>query len=212
MFKKNDWTCSQCAFDNFASRSECKNCGCFRSKSGSKKGDWTCPLDKELNFASRSTCRKCGSKNPSDNSETKGKPGDWTCAIDNELNFASRTSCRKCGSKKPNSITGIGGNESEQKIKPGDWYCNVDSCKILNFGSRSECFGCGASKVNNQTTNVDDKDESCIVCFERQTDTVITKCGHLGYCGICALSMKQCPICRISYDPSKDLLKIFKVI
>ena len=100
-----DWTCPECKFDNFGSRSECKQCGCFRSKassnklvnSGTKVGDWNCDCG-ELNFASRTACRKCN-KNKNKLVNSGAKVGDWNCDC-GELNFASRKACRKCNKTK----------------------------------------------------------------------------------------------------------------
>lgn len=198
-----DWDCPQCGYSNFGSRSECNDCGCFRSKAF---------------------------KNDSKKKEKENKKkGDWTCSC-GELNFASRSECRKCQKIKACFVTGITIIENAPSlvpstdVKPGDWLC--PKCSINNFGTRVVCFKCSAPRnvgpQSEQQTNstptttpvqptpLDEKDE-CVVCFERQKDTVITVCGHLGYCGVCALTLKNCPICRKQYDPKKDLLKVYKI-
>lgn len=36
----------------------------------------------------------------------------------------------------------------------------------------------------------------CKICFERQIDTVILRCGHVCVCSKCTPQLKLCPICR----------------
>lgn len=188
-----DWNCPECSYYNFGSRSECSECGCFRSKAFNN-----------------------------DNNNSK-KKGDWTCNC-GELNFASRTECRKCKKIKSCFVTGIKVVSEKEadplvpsiEVKPGDWLC--PKCSINNFGSRVVCFKCStprvveqqknSAQINEKSAPIDEKDE-CVVCLERKKDTVITVCGHLGYCNACALNMKSCPICRATYNPQKDLLKVF---
>lgn len=168
---KNDWNCPQCGTMNFASRSMCIGCGCFRSKafSGASGG-------------------------------IQMKKGDWKCGC-GEINFASRQACRKCNKGKPNEAP---------PFETGDWYCG--SCKTHNFKTRNTCFSCKADRSVEQVAKQNDEyhDDTCVVCLDRPTNTVVTTCGHLGYCYECALSMHQCPICRKDYNPDVDLLKVFK--
>ena len=178
---------------------------------GSKKpGDWNCPNCNDLNFASRNECRKCSTIKP-----VIKKEGDWYCLNCNDLNFASRIECRKCHIKKedPNIPINKFIDSKKQFLdiqrKPGDWDC--PDCNKFNFGSRSVCFGCNKAKeVEVPKDKEEDDDNSCIICFEREKNTVITKCGHLGYCYECALNMSKCPICREKYK-EKHVVKVFKV-
>lgn len=181
----------------------------------SRQGDWSCPECSELNFASRNECFKCKcyKSKAFKNQPQEKKKGDWNCNC-GELNFASRVACRKCGKNKQPETTQNNHQASQQphgtnqvnSIKPGDWTC--PACNKFNFGTRTVCFGCGKQK---EEINIQVEDETCIVCMERNIDTVITTCGHLGYCGPCALNMNKCPVCRSQYNPDADLLKVFKV-
>ena len=182
------WKCPQCALSNYALKSKCTNCGCFRSKAiplNAKVGDWTCSSCKDINFASRTECRKC--KMPK-NVENSNNP-----VINPVINPAI-------------------------KKKPGDWDCS--NCQELNFGSRVVCFKCGKDRViienkekdkGKEEDTQDTQDNTCIICFEREINTVISICGHLGYCFECANNMSECPICRAPYDPDNNLVKVFKV-
>lgn len=204
MSDKNDWKCPECGYNNFSYRDECQKCKCWKSKAflyksnstgTTRKGDWNCSCG-ELNFASRTNCRKCRKNKSGDQTQNNSnmKSGDWNCSC-GELNFASRVICRKCHKDKCD-------DQSQNMMKPGDWICS--SCDLVNFGSRSVCYDCGTPKVITQ-------EETCVICMERNIDTVITVCKHLGYCNLCALSMNKCPICRTKYDPDTQLLKVFKV-
>lgn len=181
--KRGDWACPQCGQNNFASRDKCYGCGCFRSKAFK--------------------------------TDQSARPGDWNCSC-GELNFASRNACRKCGNVKPGSVTLPLRQKDELSrplagsTRPGDWTC---TCGELNFASRSNCRKCGILKGGTSTTTpapLTDTD-TCIICMDRKKDTVITVCGHLGYCGVCALNLTQCPICRKGYNPDTQLLKIYDV-
>lgn len=173
----------------------------------SRQGDWKCPECGYDNFASRDACGKCKCwrSKAFKNQPIEKKRGDWNCPC-GELNFASRTECRKCGKGKQSSSNTQNPSKTVPVAKPGDWYC---ACGTMNFGSRNACYGCGNPKEtqNNQSNET----ETCIICMERKKDTVITKCGHLGYCNLCALNMNKCPICRVNYNPDTDLLKVFQV-
>lgn len=164
--------------------------------------DWNCPECGHLNFGKRDECEKCRCyRSKAFKNRPLIKKGDWNCEC-GELNFASRNACRKCGKNK----IGIFNNSLIEK-KPGDWDC---SCATVNFGSRTVCFKCGKDKL--QTDAKVPERETCIICMEREIDTVLTPCGHLGYCGLCAFNMTNCPVCRQLYNPDTDLLKVFKVV
>ena len=117
MSKKQDWACPECGYNNFASRTECLNCKCYRSKAF-RKNDWTCECC-EVNFSSRNACRKCGIDKPNSinvKPQETMKPGDWTCSACNKMNFAVRTVCYGCGKTKP---------EQSQNIEPVDETCII---------------------------------------------------------------------------------------
>ena len=57
----------------------------------------------------------------------------------------------------------------------------------------------------------DQQNSTCIICFDKEINTVITNCGHMGYCYECATNMNSCPVCRVIYDPNINLIKVFKV-
>ncbi len=189
--KQGDWECTVCKTNNFASRRVCFGC----KKTNKPNSDWNCVCG-ELNFAIRQICRKC-SKCKS--SEVKTETTDWSCDHCDFLNFARRSTCNKCGNiKKRPTIS-----------KPGDWNCQ--DCGKLNFANRVICFGCGQQLKKQERKDIPiDDDATCIICMEREIDTAIMVCGHLGYCNECALKMKECPICKAKYDPTTHLLKIFK--
>src|SRR5690349_14659713 len=95
MSYQQDWVCPQCMYDNFGSNSKCRECGCFRSKSGgafrsnTRPGDWMCPNCNINIFASKSSCFKCGaSKNGNAAAKLpQVRPGDWMCPNCNDLIF-----------------------------------------------------------------------------------------------------------------------------
>jgi Zinc finger, C3HC4 type (RING finger) len=48
---------------------------------------------------------------------------------------------------------------------------------------------------------VDDGESACLICFESEGDHVLMKCGHGGYCTVCAHKLfvrppSLCPSCR----------------
>lgn len=71
-YKSGDWKCPGCGFDNFASRSECKDCNEKKPEGledkafggGGRPGDWRCPGCSFDNFASRTQCKDCGKDKP----------------------------------------------------------------------------------------------------------------------------------------------------
>lgn len=82
-WKNGDWSCPQCGDHNFASRTECRQCGAKNPGNG-----FNGPFSGHPNGAQ---------------STQSWKRGDWNCPECNEHNFASRTNCRQCNVVKPES-------------------------------------------------------------------------------------------------------------
>ena len=66
-----------------------------------------------------------------------------------------------------------------------------------------------SSQPPNSSKPVDDS--NCIICLDRNADTVIYQCGHLCVCYGCGMMLKQrnakCPVCRA---PIRDIIRAFK--
>eukprot|EP00758_Cryptobia_borreli_P006712 Tbor_TRINITY_DN5194_c1_g11::TRINITY_DN5194_c1_g11_i1::g.26193::m.26193 len=58
----------------------------------------------------------------------------------------------------------------------------------------------GATEDKRLSINIDDDDQSCVVCLSNMRDTTILPCRHLCMCSTCAATLKQedqtCPMCR----------------
>lgn len=65
-------------------------------------------------------------------------------------------------------------------------------------------------KTNDSDNGLDCSDDtitdSCIVCFEKSIDCVITPCGHQVCCLSCGEQLEVCPICNQEFT----LLRIFR--
>jgi hypothetical protein len=48
----------------------------------------------------------------------------------------------------------------------------------------------------------------CIICMDNDADTLLTPCGHFGYCWGCAARLVLCPNCR---QEIKERIKVFNV-
>ena len=67
--KPGDWTCTQCQYVNFKSRSQCNKCGAAKPGSSINKkdsqnllqqaGDWKCNKCSFVNYQNRMKCEKC---------------------------------------------------------------------------------------------------------------------------------------------------------
>src|SRR5690349_8084184 len=92
--RPGDWKC-KCGFENFASRTCCKNCG----PKAAHSGDWMCPSCQFKNFASRTHCKNCSRGKLAEKIEptVQEKPGDWHCNTCTKLNFGHRSACYGCG-------------------------------------------------------------------------------------------------------------------
>lgn len=57
----------------------------------------------------------------------------------------------------------------------------------------------------------EDETHECTVCYEREVNSVLYKCGHVCMCFECAIHVKEkgalCPICRQTIH---DVIKIYK--
>lgn len=45
---------------------------------------------------------------------------------------------------------------------------------------------------------IDNKE--CVVCFEREKDTLFLPCKHMQVCGVCADRHSECPVCRTKIE------------
>ena len=120
--KKGDWNCSSCSFQNFASRTNCKNCG-------------------KIKAAEKIICS--ASSTPVINSNQETKKGDWNCSLCSFQNFSSRTNCKNCGKiKSAEQITHNAPStpviNSNQETKEGDW--NGGSVKESQPLTPKNCF------------------------------------------------------------------------
>jgi hypothetical protein len=51
------------------------------------------------------------------------------------------------------------------------------------------------------------QESTCVVCLDRPPETVFLECAHFACCKICAVSLKQCPICR---SPIVRVVPVFR--
>lgn len=49
----------------------------------------------------------------------------------------------------------------------------------------------------------------CVICMDKPRAMVISVCGHLSMCDVCAFTQNKCPICRTPYNPDTQLIKVF---
>jgi hypothetical protein len=196
--RSGDWKCN-CGTTNFASRNECFKCKASKPAAGSgginiiKKKDWKC-ICGYINFESRVECLKCN------HPKATQANAPCNCPIGNRLD------CYKCKPTPTNAAMTF--NTAE--LSKNDWKCT--SCSEINFSKRIKCRKCNKSKDEAESKEeMDDplNNNTCIVCFEREKDTVLLKCKHMHTCLVCSLNMKKCPVCRVDYNPDTDVLKVF---
>ncbi|KNH04001.1 hypothetical protein XU18_4671 [Perkinsela sp. CCAP 1560/4] len=158
-----DWTCPSCAYANYGSRLECRQCG--RSKVGQSLPqrevdlDWICAACSFSNFAKRTECYRCHWQKAS-----KGLPGktasdspvvskdfqqkrvfqtDWTCQSCSYVNFSARVECRRCGDRKassPKETPAAPSDTAQPSLQNADrWPC---ICGEFNFIGTIRCSAC----------------------------------------------------------------------
>ena len=135
----NDWKCGNCSWDNWARRTECKNCGKRRPKAAAPKrpGDWDCTDCGKNNFASRNECFGCNRK------RKKTDNGDWVCPNCSDFQFGRNRRCRKCDTPKP---------AAKECVVCGDSTNAGLECKSFHFA----CDDClNGDLVANGTDRVD---------------------------------------------------------
>ncbi|KAJ9467611.1 RNA-binding protein cabeza [Diplonema papillatum] len=152
--KPGDWMCPNGHGLQFASRTECRNCGEPKPADAASAGG---------GFGGGGGGGGAWGSGGGGN----GKPGDWMCPKGHGLQFASRTHCRnpECGEPKPadagvaggfgGAFGGGGGTE-----KPGDWMC--PNGHGLQFASRTQCRNCGEPKPpGSEAQNMQEGDWMC---------------------------------------------------
>ena len=53
-----------------------------------------------------------------------------------------------------------------------------------------------------------DEMNKCSICLDKPRDTVLTSCGHLRYCHVCAEQLTVCSFCRVWCD-DEDKLRLY---
>lgn len=174
--------------------------------------DWTCIKCRESNFGRNTKCRKCDS--------VKSKRGDWICSNCGDLVFASKSACSKCHTAK----SGLP-YQFSSSFGSSDWTC--PTCQFLIYGKKDSCSKCHFKRSDlvvqqppietikvvpeppGHMEPVVSTDQSCVICLDAPRCFVLTTCGHLCFCNTCGYATNKCPLCRKSYNPDKDLLKIY---
>lgn len=131
--------------------------------------------------------------------------GDWMCVRPRcgGINFASRTKCRDCGLAKPTEFQPLNGRSKPSlQRRIGDWDC---TCGFVNFGSRVACHSCGKSRTSEEETSTSNE---CVVCMDAPRDVLLATCRHLSMCTTCVQSVRECPICRATFDET-DIIPVF---
>ena len=49
------------------------------------------------------------------------------------------------------------------------------------------------------------EEKLCKICLDKESDIVFRPCGHFASCNTCAISLKNCPMCR------KEIISCFRV-
>ena len=62
----------------------------------------------------------------------------------------------------------------------------IDTPRLLNNNS---------VHIENSITKIE-----CKICFDYEANIIFSPCGHISTCGICALRLHKCPICRKDVD------------
>ena len=153
--REGDWTCTQCLFSNFASRTSCYKCQ-------KEKGDapetmslknWECTECFASNHERRFDCFKCQKPKPK-NAKECAKLEDWNCPGCKCNNNARRTNCARCDAARP-------GREKELEQNP-DWKCG--GCGIMNWSWRTSCYKCQAGKEDGKIPEGVEQDWECGEC------------------------------------------------
>lgn len=94
---------------------------------------------------------------------------------------------------KTNVINLIDTDEDEEEDEEDDDDIHNKATSYTNTSNRSN-----RKKKKKSTTTVKPMNFVCIICLERQRDTIILPCHHVISCSVCNNTMKykECPICR----------------
>lgn len=70
--------------------------------------------------------------------------------------------------------------------------------KTFNFDEVKKYIGdiCETKKIKPAIIFGEDDEIECIICLEKEKDTVFAPCGHFMTCSVCSIKCKSCPICR----------------
>ena len=67
----------------------------------------------------------------------------------------------------------------------------------MNFEEVKEYIN-AQDKVTPKVIFGDDDEKECIICMDKEKNSVLSPCGHFMTCDLCSRQLTQCPICRSS--------------
>ena len=115
--------------------------------------------------SSRSHCYKCHFKK----TNIKCNVRDVKCG---KLKFVSRASCRKCGTDKRDNIR-INSIHNNNDERGNDIHNNMSSMNGLEVNDINN------TNINKSNVIKHEDKGKCVICLERNADTVIVICKHL---------------------------------
>jgi len=73
----------------------------------------------------------------------------------------------------------------------------LDNCTAEDLQELESTIKEARRKVKSAREALQSKnDKLCVVCYDKQKDTVFFPCGHLVCCQRCSIKLPTCPICR----------------
>lgn len=89
-------------------------------------------------------------------------------------------------------------------------YCK--QCAVAACENKETCPICRFPIVKVTEGYVMSSDNTCSLCFENPADSIVTPCGHLGFCNSCLekwfKTSKSCPICRNEPSTFKTIMVV----
>ncbi|KAK3812026.1 MAG: hypothetical protein J3Q66DRAFT_50846 [Benniella sp.] len=148
-FRPGDWNCPSCAFQNFASRTQCMKCGTAAPPPGNSSGHVG---GSGASGSGGGGGYRSGNSGYGGYNDHNGGGGSGYGGHHGGRGGAHSGSYGGSGSQYGNqggsgSYSGGGGGGPGQgghAFRPGDWTC--PSCNSHNFASRFQCMRCGLSK------------------------------------------------------------------
>ena len=78
------------------------------------------------------------------------------------------------------------------------YFYSIKTKNLVTLGEDENIPDQSIKNMIKKVYNVEDFSEECVICMDKDKDSVFNPCGHFIGCKTCCQRLDKCPICRIN--------------